>query len=161
MEQLQKAIGNPPYLAISLDACKALENGIKKVYPWAKHRECLFHLMKNFVKRFQGPAFGRMYLAARTFQPDYHEYLMNKIYAANAKVKPWLEKNHKLMWMRSKFLEEIKCDRITNNVAKVWNMWVKDIKDLPIANLADTLRSKIMGLIHIWLASLLQCIMPS
>jgi hypothetical protein len=48
--------------------------------------------------------------------------------------------------MRSKFSEAIKCDHITNNVAEVWNNWVEEIKDLPIADLADTLRSKIMGL---------------
>lgn len=48
--------------------------------------------------------------------------------------------------MRSKFIEEIKCDYITNNIAEVWNRWVKDVKDLPIAGLADTLRSKFMKL---------------
>jgi len=48
--------------------------------------------------------------------------------------------------MRSKFSEHIKCDHITSNVAEVWNNWVKDIKDLPIADLADTLRSKFMEL---------------
>jgi len=102
--------------------------------------------MKNFRKRFQGPAFGRMYPAARTFQPQYYEYLMAKIYAADARVQPWLQEFHNKKWMRSKFIEEVKCDHITNNVAEVWNMWVKDIKDLPIANLADTLRSKFMEL---------------
>ena len=146
MQQLHKAIGNPPHLAIISDACKGLENAIKTVYPWAEHRECFFHLMKNFSKRFQGPAFGRMYPAARTFQPDYHEHLMNKMYAINKNVEPWLKTNHKLKWMRSKFSEHIKCDYITSNVAEVWNNWVKDIKDLPIAALADTLRSKFMEL---------------
>jgi hypothetical protein len=48
--------------------------------------------------------------------------------------------------MRSKFKEEIKCDHITNNVSEVWNNWIKDIKDLPIVELADTLRSKFMEL---------------
>ena len=48
--------------------------------------------------------------------------------------------------MRSKFSEEIKCDHIANNAAEVWNIWVKDIKDLPVAELADTLRSKVMEL---------------
>ena len=119
MQQLQKAIGNPPHLAISSYACKGLENAVKNVYPWAEHRECFVHLMKNFSKRFQGPTFGRMYPAARTFQPEYHEYLMNKMYAVNKNVEPWLKANHKLKWMRSKFSEAIKCDRITNNVVEV------------------------------------------
>jgi len=87
-----------------------------------------------------------MYPAARTFQLDYHEYLMNKMYATNKNVEPLLKTNHKLKWMRSKFSEHIKCDHITSNVAEVWNNWVKDIKDLPIADLADTLRSKFMEL---------------
>ena len=62
MQQLQKAIGNPPHLAIISDACKGLENAIKIVHPWAKHRECFVHLMKNFSKRFQGPSFGECIL---------------------------------------------------------------------------------------------------
>lgn len=83
------------------------------------------HLMKNFVKRFQGSVFGRMYPAARTFQPEYHEYLMNKMYAANKKVKPFLEQHHNLLWMRSKFKEQIKCDHITNkgNKPRSKGMW--------------------------------------
>lgn len=93
MRQLQKAIGNPPHLAISSDAAKTIENAVKEVYPWADIESVFFsHLMKIFVKRFQGPAFGRMYPAIRTFQP---EYLMDKIYAANAKVEPFY-KNFKI-----------------------------------------------------------------
>ena len=101
--------------------------------------------MKNFVKQFQGPAFGRMYPAARTYQLEYYEYLMNKMYAVSKKVKPYLDKHHSLIWM-SRFSEEIKCEHIANNVAEVWNRWVKDIKDLPVAELANTLRSKFMEL---------------
>jgi hypothetical protein len=71
---------------------------------------------------------------------------MNKIYAASKAVKPYLDKDHYLIWMRSRFSEEIKVDHSTNNVAEVWNNWVKEIKDLPIAELADTLRTKFMEL---------------
>lgn len=42
MQQLQKAIGNPPYFAVTSDACKGLENAVKAVYPWAEHGECSF-----------------------------------------------------------------------------------------------------------------------
>lgn len=71
---------------------------------------------------------------------------MNKIYEAEPAVKEYLKKNHKAFWSRSKFSEEIKCDFITNNLAESWNKWVKDIKDLPICELADTLRTKFMQL---------------
>jgi hypothetical protein len=42
LEQLQKAIGNPPHLAISSDACKGLAAAMRAVYPWVEHRECVF-----------------------------------------------------------------------------------------------------------------------
>jgi hypothetical protein len=50
-----------------------------------------------------------------------------------------VENQSQVKWMRSKFSEHIKCDHITSNVAEVWNNWVKDIKDLPIVDLADPL----------------------
>lgn len=53
---------------------------------------------------------------------------------------PFLIELHNLKWTRSSFLEEIKCDHITNNVAEVWDKWVKEIKDLPIADCVDTFR---------------------
>ncbi|KAG6416104.1 hypothetical protein SASPL_123528 [Salvia splendens] len=146
MEQLKRAIGSPPHLAICSDACKGLENALKAVFPLAENRECFIHLMKNFSKRFQGPIFGNMYPAARTFCPIYHEKLMHKMYEANDRVQPFLETYHSLLWMRSKFFEDIKCDYITNNIAEVWNNWVKDLKDLPIAELVDSLRSKFIEL---------------
>ena len=43
MEQLKKAIGDPPLLAVCSDACKGLEN----VFPNAEQRECFYHLVKN------------------------------------------------------------------------------------------------------------------
>ncbi|KAL1545187.1 hypothetical protein AAHA92_21937 [Salvia divinorum] len=121
------------------NACKGLENVVKAVYPWAEHRECFIHLIKKFSKRFQGPIFGHMYPAARTFCLIYHEYLMHKMYETNDRVQPFLETYHRLLWMRSKFSEDIKCDYITNN-------WVKDLKDLPIAELIESLRSRFMEL---------------
>jgi hypothetical protein len=35
---LDKAIGHPPPLAISSDACKGLEGKIKKIFPDIEHR---------------------------------------------------------------------------------------------------------------------------
>lgn len=103
--------------------------------------------MQNFIKKFHGPVFGNMYHAARSFMPDRYDYYMNKIHEANSDVKPYLEIYHKLLWMRSKFSEGIKCDFVTNNLAESWNKWIKEKKDLPIVELADGIRSKTMDLL--------------
>jgi hypothetical protein len=56
----------------------------------------------------------------------------------------WLRWNHPLLWYRSVFNTNIKCDYITNNIVKIFNNWVKDHKHLPVYELADKIRVKIM-----------------
>jgi hypothetical protein len=58
----------------------------------------------------------------------------------------WMKWNHPLLWYRCGFNTDIKCNYITNNIAEVFNNWVKDHKDLPICELADRIRVKIMKL---------------
>ena len=51
--------------------------------------------------------------------------------------------HHKLLWYRCGFNPEIKCDYITSNIAESFNNWIRDIKDLPVADLADKIREMI------------------
>jgi hypothetical protein len=46
--------------------------------------------------------------------------------------------------MRCTFDRDIKCDYINKNLAECFNNWVKDHKDLPVVELADKIREKIM-----------------
>ncbi|XP_037465458.1 uncharacterized protein LOC119337427 isoform X4 [Triticum dicoccoides] len=142
MNQLKMAIGDPPLLAVCTDACKGLENAVKNVFPNAEQRECFYHLTKNFSKRFHG--FGRMYPAARAYREDVFTEHMAAIIKQSDEVWKWLSQYHTLKWMRCVFNPDIKCDYITNNVAEVFNNWIRDIKDLPVAELADKIREMIM-----------------
>jgi len=144
MRQLKQAIGEPPLLAICTDACKGLENSVQKVFPTAEQRECFFHLMKNFQKRFQG--FGRIYPAARAYREDMFTEHMAAIFSEPDEIWKWMTQYHPLLWYRCGFNPEIKCDFITNNLAEVFNNWIRGIKDLPVAELADKVREMIMVL---------------
>jgi hypothetical protein len=88
-----------------------------------------------------------MYPAARAYRKVVHEY-----YKALARSKPdvahWMDTYHSLLWYRSGFNLAIKCDYVTNNIAESFNNWIKDIKDLPVCELADKIREKIMELFH-------------
>jgi len=121
MTQLHKAIGNLPLLAICTDACKGLEKAVKDVFPNAEHRECFRHLMQNFIKRFGGDIFSKMYPAARTYRPEVFQYFFHEIVTACPEVLEWLHNHHKLLWMRSAFNQEIKCDYVTNNLVESFN----------------------------------------
>jgi hypothetical protein len=78
MEQLKKAIGDPPLLAICSDACKGLENALKNVFLNAEQRECFRHLVKNFQKRFRG--FGQIYPPARAYREEiFYDHLAKMV----------------------------------------------------------------------------------
>ncbi|WVZ96491.1 hypothetical protein U9M48_042123 [Paspalum notatum var. saurae] len=111
MRHLRDAIGDPPLLAVCTDACKGLENAVASVFPSAEQRECFFHLMKNFKKRFQGSE--RLYPAAKAYREEVFTEHMTAIF---------------------------------NESAEVFNNWIRDIKDLPVAELADKVREMIMVL---------------
>jgi hypothetical protein len=143
MEHLQKAMGNPPILAISSDACKGLENAVKKVFPNAEHRECFFHLTKNFMKKFRG--FGLSPATRANREDIFYEHIASIISESPEPIQ-WLQKNLKLLWYRCAFNPEIKCDYITNNISESFNNRLRDYKDLPICDLADKITGYIMDL---------------
>jgi hypothetical protein len=148
MSQLNKAIGPVSPLAICTDACKGLENAVKKVFPAADQRECFRHLWGNFSKKFKGDVYTRMWPAARAYRPQVFNYHMNKVIAENPEVDAYLKIYHNLKWMRCMFDPSIKCDYINNNLAESFNAWIRDYKDLPVDELADTIREMIMKLFH-------------
>jgi hypothetical protein len=99
--------------------------------------------MQNFIKQFMGKE--HMYPAAQAYRREVHEEHKANVVRIDGFV-PWLKWNHPLLWYRSGFNTDIKCDYITNNIVEVFNNWVKDHKDHPISELADKIRVKIMEL---------------
>jgi hypothetical protein len=101
MSQLKKAIGDLPLLFVCTDACKGLENSVKLVFPQADQRECFRHLMQNFVKRFGGDIFSKMYPTARAYRAEVSQFFYNQVVEASPDVKKWLDTYHMLKWRRS------------------------------------------------------------
>jgi hypothetical protein len=93
----------------------------------------------------QWPGKEHMYPAARAYRPEVYEHHKLNIVGIDG-VAAWLEQWHSLLWYRSGFNSDIKCDYITNNIAEVFNNWIKDYKDLPICELVDKIRVIIMEL---------------
>jgi uncharacterized protein (DUF2164 family) len=145
MTQLKKAVGDLSELAICSDAQKALMHAVADCFPNAEKRECFRHLMANYVKSHAGSE--HMYAAARAYRKEVFEHHVNKVRSVT-KIAEYLDQHHKFIWYRSGFDTSIKCDYITNNMAEVFNNWIKDHKDLLVCDLADKIREMTMELFH-------------
>jgi hypothetical protein len=145
MDNLRKAIRDPPLLVVSSDACKGLENVANVVFPHVEQRECFRHLMKNYVKKYAGAK--HMYPAVRAYRKVVHKH-HKALVRCNTEICEWLDTYHSLLWYRGNFNPAIKCDYVTDNMAESFNNWMKDIKDLPVYEVANKLREKIIELFH-------------
>jgi transposase-like protein len=143
MQQLHKAVGELPILAISSDACIGLTAAVRDVFPHAERRECFRHLVQNYIKQFAGQE--HMYPAAWAYRADVYEHHVGNV-LGNDGVHAWFKEWHSLLWYRSGFNPAIKCDYITNNIIEVFNNWIKDYKDLPVCELANKIRMMLMEL---------------
>ena len=57
MERLKEAIDTLEGLTFYTDCVQAVMNGVSEVFPNAEHRECMYHLVQNFKKRYNGKVF--------------------------------------------------------------------------------------------------------
>ncbi|XP_066323865.1 uncharacterized protein, partial [Miscanthus floridulus] len=146
MQLLKDAIGSPNSLAICTDAGQAIMNGVKEVFPQVEHRECMFHLVTNFKKKFHGKVFDdHLWAAAYSWNP----YVFEKHWLAMEKEKPaataYLRKCHSRLWTRSQFSTRSKVDYVTNNLAESFNNWIKEHKSLNLDDFLDKIRQLLMS----------------
>ena len=145
MGRLKEAIGSPPGLTFSTDCGQAVMNGVSEVFPEAEHRECMYHLVQNFKKRYSGKVFDEhLWASAYSWSP----YMFDKHYqamaAAKAEAMKYLQDTHKKLWTRSQFGTASKVDYVTNNLAESFNNWIKGEKQKHLDDLMDTIRQKIL-----------------
>ena len=60
-------------------------NGVIEVFPNAEHRECMYHLVQNFKKRYSGKVFDdHLWTSSYSWSP----YMFEKHYQAMVATKP-------------------------------------------------------------------------
>ena len=145
LQQLHKVVGDVPNLVICTDACKGLENAVGSVFPQAKNRECMRHLYQNFLKKYSGDVFtDHLYPADRSYTQGLFQWHMKKNFEFAPKAIEYLEEHHNRIWYRCAFLENSKCDYLTNNVSESFNAQIKKFKDLLLHELLDRIKELIM-----------------
>ena len=104
----------------------------------------MMHLMLNFKKKFKGDILDNMWPASWTYEVEKHDALMAEIEAISPEAIAYLRKEHNRVWMRSMFSAMTKVEYVSNNLAEVFNNWVREYKMLALVEFLDTLRDMVM-----------------
>ncbi|WVZ93737.1 hypothetical protein U9M48_039694 [Paspalum notatum var. saurae] len=141
MQKVKEAIGSPNGLAICTDAGGPVMTGVKDVYPEAEHRECMFHLVSNFKKRYLGKVFTEyLWAAVYSWQPYFFKKHWHAMEKAIPKATKYLRDCTKRLWTRSQFSTIYKVDYVINNLAESFNKWIKEFKAMNLDDLMDKIR---------------------
>jgi hypothetical protein len=116
IQNLRGAIESPRWLTISTNAGQAIMSGVEKVFPEVEHRECMFHLVSNFKKKYHGKVFDdHLWATAYSWNPYLFEKHWHAMEAAKPAATAYLRKSHTRLWTRSQFSTICKVDYVTKN----------------------------------------------
>ena len=115
--------------------------GVGEVFPEAEHRECMYHLVSNFKKRYSGEVFDEnLWAAAYSWNPYLFGKHWTKMESTNPNATDYLRKCHTKLWTRSQFSTICEVDYVTNNLAECFNNWIKHHKSMNLDDLMDKIR---------------------
>ncbi|KAG8367464.1 hypothetical protein BUALT_Bualt16G0074800 [Buddleja alternifolia] len=138
------------------DTQKGLIEAVHKHAPTAEHRYCLRHMYNNFKGKFKGEELKRLFWkAASTYNVKQHFRVMKKIERICPKRGPaqtpfeWLSVVPSAHWARCFFPIRTKWDVIVNNISESFNSYILEARGLPIIQMFEWLRMRLMARIQI------------
>ena len=138
-------IGEGTGVVVLSDMEKGLERALADVLPQAQHSLCLFHIEKNFVKKFKTNMNGVLWKAAKcTTQAEFHECI-DALEVANPAAASYVRLIDPKKWARSYFLGR-RFGHLTSNIAESSNSWLEEPRRLNPTDLFSSFIRKVNAL---------------
>jgi len=134
--------------ALITDGQKGLIEAVRCTLPNAEHRICMRHVFANMKKKFSGENMEQIvWGAARAYNEVQYLHWMHQLYALSKDAYEYLT-NIPQKWSRHTFKSNACCGYITNNLSESFNAWITSSRELPLCDLLDWIRQKIMTLFN-------------
>ncbi|GKV24507.1 hypothetical protein SLEP1_g34114 [Rubroshorea leprosula] len=132
-------------LTFILDQHPGLINARQTVFPEARHRLCARHLYANWQKMFRGKLLKkRFWIAARSTYEGKFNKNMEEIRNLSVEGHDALKSIPPELWCKAFFDTSCKCDVVNNNMNETFNNWIMDARYMPIIQLLEYIRVKVM-----------------
>lgn len=138
--RLKEAIGDHEDLCIISDRHKSIENAVRIVYPNAYHGICRQHLKQNLRVKFKSVGvLATFTTAANTYSRANYDTSMSELHNINPEITKYLLEAKPERWARS-FYPRKRYNIQTTNIAESFNSVIRQLRELPIAALVESLR---------------------
>ncbi|KAI8542615.1 hypothetical protein RHMOL_Rhmol08G0151000 [Rhododendron molle] len=151
LEQMRVFLENERNVVFISDRNIGLLHAVADVFPGASHSYCLVHLKKNLRTRLGGVAMDRKRYLVELFGKCayapifelFNELLAELEREGGDKMKDFLSDLDVKHWAHAHFPGH-RYSELSSNLAECFNRWIKDERCLPVTQLVDAIRMKLM-----------------
>ncbi|XP_023739034.1 uncharacterized protein LOC111887046 [Lactuca sativa] len=132
-------------ISLMSDQYKGLLKAVKEVLPIAEHKECAWHIVANFRKRFSGVHYQTMFWkASKASTKPLFNASMKEIQVLNPVVYDYIMETNPKSWSRAFFQEGKMCDAVENGLSESFNSVIRDARKKPIITMLEEIRLYVM-----------------
>lgn len=142
-------------ITLVADKQKGLRESIAEIFKGSFHGYCLRYLTEQLVKDLKGQFSHEVkrlmiedfYAAAYAPTPEEFERSIESIKSISLEAYNWILQSEYQNWANA-FFQGARYNHMTSNFGELFYSWASDANELPITQMVDVIRGKIMELIY-------------
>ncbi|KAL0364895.1 UNVERIFIED_CONTAM: hypothetical protein Sangu_0587100 [Sesamum angustifolium] len=157
LQQLKTALSNCHGLTFVADREKGLRESIAGIFQNedVHHGFCLRYLSEQFLRDLKGKFSHEVkrlmvedfFSAAHAPTPEGFHRCVESIKNISVQAHNWIMQSEPVHWANA-FFQGARYNHMTSNFGELFYNWVRDAHELPITQMVDAIRNKIMELIY-------------
>ncbi|KDP23336.1 hypothetical protein JCGZ_23169 [Jatropha curcas] len=153
--QLKTALSTSCPITFVADRQKAIKESIDNVFKGSYHGYCLRYLTEQLFRDLKGQFSHEVkrlmvedfYSAAYAPRPEVFHRCIESIKSISVEAYDWIIKSEPQNWANA-FFQGARYNHMTSNFGEMFYSWASDAHELPITQMVDAIRGKIMELIY-------------
>ncbi|XVF31529.1 hypothetical protein REPUB_Repub16aG0153500 [Reevesia pubescens] len=154
--QLKSALSTSCSITFVADRQKGLRESISEIFKGSFHGYCLRYLTEQLIRDLKGQfshevkqlMIEDLYAAAFAPRPEGFQMSIESIKSISLEAYNWIIQSEPQNWANS-FFQGARYNHMTSNFGELFYSWASDAHELPITQMVDVIRGKIMEFIYI------------